>query len=243
MTDQAPPPPSVEQDPPKRRTFLWVGLSILIPLVALLTISGLVMYTLGWRAFHQPSGSMLPTLLVGDYFFVDRQAYSGGRRPEYGDIIIFLLRSDKAGFRVSADDQPVLYIKRVVGLPGDRLTLMNGVLSINGKPMQRQPIGEFAESTALRRLKAMRLSEQLPNGVSYEVLQYDKSSPIGTGGPYVVPDGSYFVMGDNRDDSLDSRSWNQGKGGFVPLADIVGRANYIYWSGLERLGRMGTALK
>jgi signal peptidase I len=186
---------------------------------------------------------MLPSLLVGDYLFVDQQAYADGHRPEYGDVIVFLVSSKQTGFPVSADGRSAPYIKRVVGLPGDRLALVNGVLTINGTPVPRRLAGEFAQPTSLRRQQAMRLSEQLPNGATYEVLQHKKAGPLGTWGPYVVPDGAYLVLGDNRDDSLDSRSWNNGAGGAVPLADIIGRANYVYWSGFERFGRIGVALK
>ena len=226
----APPPPAIEQPPPRRRTLLWVGLAVLIPAVALVVVGGLVVQAMGWRAYHQPSGSMLPTLLVGDHMFVDPAAYAGGRRPEYGDIIVFLFSPERAASSAA-------YIKRVVGLPGDRLSLDGGVLSINGKVVQQQASGEFALDGA------QRLREQMPNGVSYEILRYQKAGPLSAGGPYVVPAGSYFVMGDNRDNSLDSRSWNDGKGGFIAAADIIGRANYVYWAGFERLGRMGTALK
>src|SRR5262249_50075745 len=117
----------------------------------------------------------------------------------------------------------------------------DGVLIINGKPVPRRSVGEYVMAPS--RPTATRFSEQLPSGAVYEVLRYQKASPIANGGPYVVPADAYFVMGDNRDDSLDSRSWNQGRGGFVPLADIIGRANYIYWSGFERFGRIGTPLK
>jgi signal peptidase I len=233
MTERPPPPPpSVEAQPPRRRTFLWVSLSVLIPIVALVVIGGLIVQAMGWRPYHQASGSMLPTLLEGDHMFVDPEAYADGRRPEYGDIIAFVLSSERGRF-------PVAYIKRVVGLPGDRLSLDGGVLSINGKVVQQQPSGDFPWQGR----KAQRLREQMPNGVSYEILRVDKAGPLNSVGPYVVPAASYFVIGDNRDNSLDSRSWNEGRGGFIPAADIIGRANYIYCSGFERLGRIDVALK
>jgi len=192
----------------------------------------LVVRTFAIEPFNIPSGSMIPTLLVGDYLFVDPGAYADGRQPAYGDIIAFVLSSDRS--RV-----PVVYIKRVVGLPGDRLGLDGGVLRINGKAMPQQPSGDFMWlGRTIRRLR-----EQTPGGIAYEILRVDRTGPLNTVGPYVVPEGSYFVLGDNRDNSLDSRSWNEGRGGFIPRADIIGRANYIYWSGFERLGRIGVTLK
>jgi signal peptidase I len=230
MSEQAPPPPIIEAQPPRRRAVLWVGLAVLIPLVALAVLSSLVVQAMGWRAYNQASGSMLPTLRVGDFMFVDTGAYGDGRRPEYGDIVALTLPSERTG---------VVYIKRIVGLPGDRLSVDGGLLSINGKVVPQQPSSDFVWEGR----KLQRLREQMPNGASYEILRIDKTGPLNTAGPYVVPEGSYFVMGDNRDNSLDSRSWNGGRGGFIPVANIIGRANYIYWSGFERIGRMGTALK
>ena len=237
----APPPPVVDQRPAKRRTLLWVGLGILIPVVSVVVIGAVVLQLQGWRAFRQPSGSMMPNLLIGDNFFVDREAYADGRRPVYGDVIVFLVPAQMIGLGMPADAATVPFVKRVVGLPGDRLSLnlMNGALTINGKAVPRQPAGEFT----MHQQKAMLLREQFPNGAMVDVLQYAKLGPLGTRGPYVVPAEAYFVMGDNRDDSLDSRNWNKGAGWAVPLADIIGRANYIYWSGFERLGRIGVTLK
>src|SRR5262249_37544158 len=153
MSEQAPPPPVVDGPAPRRRTVLWVSLTVLIPLVALATMSALVVQAMGWRAYSQASGSMLPTLLKGDLIFVDTGAYGDGRRREYGDIIALTLPSERTG---------VVYIKRVVGLPGDRLSVDGGVLSINGKAVPQQPSSDFVWEGR----KLQRLREQMPNGRS-----------------------------------------------------------------------------
>lgn len=133
MIDQAPPPPSVEQPPRRRRTILWLSLSVLIPIVSAIVVAGILLQASGWTALHQGSGSMLPTLSVSDYFLVDHDAYGEGRRPQRGDIIVFIAPAFVPGGR------GVYYVKRVVGLPGDSVAAMKGgVPIVNGKPAEWQ---------------------------------------------------------------------------------------------------------
>jgi signal peptidase I len=236
VTDQAPPPPSVEQPPQRRGTFLWVGLSVLIPVASAVVVGGLVLQASGWTGYHQGSGSMLPTLSVSDFFFVDHDAYGEGHRPERGDIIVFTAPAHVPGGR------GVQYVKRVVGLPGERVAMKDGVPIIDGKPAVWQRLVEQSDG---ERGKAVRWREPFADGTSHEILKYPSGQPFDEGGPVTVPARAYFVLGDNRDNSIDSCFG--GSSGvpwwFVPDTDIIGCANYIYWSGFERLGRMGTALK
>jgi signal peptidase I len=135
--------------------------------------------------------------------------------------------------------QNVTFVKRVVGLPGDRLEVKEGVVSVNGQVLPQEPLGEVAGRPG-RREKALLLRERAPNGVTYEIMRYQGS---GDGGAYVVPQGHYFLMGDNRDDSLDSRFWAQRGGWYLPAGNVAGQTTYIYWSGLDHLDRIGRALK
>lgn len=188
---------------------------------------------MSYRSFYQqpfriPSGNMEPTLTPGDYVIVSKASYGYGpystapyigllqrdpedaRAPQRGDIAVFR--------PVSEPERD--FVKRVVGLPGDRIQMIGGVLHIDGQPVQLEPLG----AVSTERGEASSFRETLPNGVSYTVLDLGTSELDNTR-EFVVPDGHYFVMGDNRDNSADSRVADYV--GYVPLENFVGRVDHI----------------
>jgi signal peptidase I len=188
-----------------------------------------------FQPFNIPSGSNIPTLLIGDYLFVSKYSYGyshyslpfsppifNGRilsRPvERGDVVVFRLPKDD-----STD-----YIKRVVGLPGDRIQMIGGVLNINGQPVKRERIEDFTsdEDSAPQPIKQYR--ETLPNGVTYTTLDLVENGFLDNTQVYAVPAGHYFMMGDNRDNSTDSRTLSAV--GYVPYENIIGKAQIIFFS-------------
>jgi signal peptidase I len=184
-----------------------------------------------FQPFNVPSGSMVPTLLVGDYFFVSKYAYARiwGNVPARGDVVTFLLPKDNA----------TVYVNRVVGLPGDRIQMKQGLLHINGVPVAREPLPDLigldpCGSAGVAFTKRWR--ETLPNGASYETLDCVDNGFYDNTNVYTVPEGRIFVLGDNRDNSVDSRVLSQV--GYVPLENVIGRAGMIFFSS-DRGGQGG----
>lgn len=192
--------------------------------------------TFFFEPFNIPSGSMLPTLQIGDYLFVSKTSYGYSRysfpmgiadfegrimeeKPQRGDVIVFKLPSHPS----------IDYIKRLVGLPGDRIQVRQGRLYINGEMVEREPVG-MARVNAPEGGKEslMEYIETLPGGVMHKIYEVSDSESLDNTEEYVVPDGHYFMMGDNRDNSQDSRVKKMV--GFVPEENLVGRAEILFFS-------------
>ncbi len=199
-----------------------------------------VIRTVFYEPFNIPSGSMVPTLLVGDYLFVSKMSYGYSRysipfappvipgrilfdEPERGDVIVFKKPTDTS----------IDYIKRLIGLPGDKIQMRNGILHINEKPVSRRRIDDFEMTDSFgRSFRVPRYIQTLPNGVEYPVLETrDDNGFSDNTGVYRVPDGHYFMMGDNRDNSIDSRDPSVG---MVPRQNLVGRAERLFWAWDQR---------
>jgi len=193
--------------------------------------------TVAYEPFNIPSGSMIPTLLIGDYLFVSKFSYGYSRysipfglplfsgriladHPKRGDVAVFKLPTDN-----STD-----YIKRVIGLPGDRVQMKGGVLYLNGAAVPRKRIADDELVTAFGVVrKVPRYIETLPNGRSHVILEADHDfGNLDNTPEFIVPKDHFFMMGDNRDNSLDSRAMNHV--GFVPLENFVGRAEFLFFS-------------
>lgn len=178
--------------------------------------------------FRIPSGSMMPTLLDGDFILVNKFEY-GVRLPVLGTKVVDLgepQRGDVAVFRYP-EDPSIDYIKRVVGVPGDTIAYYGKQLYVNGELAKQQPLGAYAHSgTGVGMTGADRRKETL-GGVEHEILVV-RGFPSFEG-ERVVPEGHYFVMGDNRDNSRDSRVW-----GFVPDENLVGEA-FMIWMNWDKV--------
>lgn len=215
------------------------GLGETIRVVIEALLIALVIRTFAFQPFNIPSGSLIPTLLIGDYLFVSKYAYgysrhsfpyslapfSGrfwGAEPKRGDIAVFKFPKDN-----ETD-----YIKRIIGLPGDRIQMRYGQLFINGQAVKKEQSGFYEARDAFGRQARFPLyRETLPNGVSYSVLELNGNEGYLDNTPeYVVPKDHFFAMGDNRDNSTDSRDMSPQGVGFVPVENLVGRAEMIFFS-------------
>ena len=210
------------------------GLGETVSVIVQALLLALVIRTLLFQPFSIPSGSMRPTLLEGDYLFVTKWAYGYSRHslpfspplfdgriwasdPERGDVVVFKFPPDP-----SLD-----YIKRVIGLPGDTIQMRDGVLHINGEPVQRELVEELVDEDVTEMARPVEVwRETLPNGVSYDTLDLTPNSIGDNTREFQVPPGHFFMMGDNRDNSTDSRF----SVGYVPAENLVGRANIIFFS-------------
>ncbi|POF28982.1 signal peptidase I [Roseibium marinum] len=212
------------------------GLYETVKVIVQALLLALIVRTFLFQPFNIPSGSMKDTLLIGDYLFVSKYSYGYSRfsfpfglgpfsgrvfasNPERGDVAVFKLPTDTS----------IDYIKRVIGLPGDTIQVIDGVVQINGEPVKRERIDDYIEqspSGVVRRVPRFR--ETLPNGVSYDTLDLTTRGQLDNTREYKVPEGHYFMMGDNRDNSIDSRVLS--RVGYVPFDNFMGRAEILFFS-------------
>ncbi len=206
------------------KTIFWAGLI------------AVGIHTFLYEPFFIPSGSMVPSLLVGDYLFVNKFAYgyshysfpfspdffSGrimGRLPPRGAVVVFRPPGQP-------DED---FIKRVIGLPGDTIQVTNGQLYINGQIVPRTPLGTYTDDSSGGPVVAQDFTETLPNGKTHAVLKETDEGFANNTPLYTVPAGDLFMMGDNRDNSEDSR-FMDGPVGYVPLENVIGPADRIFFS-------------
>ncbi|MBI1308684.1 MAG: signal peptidase I [Proteobacteria bacterium] len=209
-----------------------------------------------FEPFKIPSSSMMPTLLIGDFLIVTKFAYGNRlpltdyffwqKEPERGDVVVFKRKgSGLPGSFFGLGD--TLFIKRLVGVPGDTIAYHDQTLFINGKPVPEQEIGTYQLQTpAGGPVVTADMYDENLEGIHHAILR-EPGEPGPEVAETVVPDGMYVMMGDNRDNSRDSRYWQWPSWGFVPKADLMGRAEFIFWSWddnwVPRFGRIGTILR
>jgi signal peptidase I len=254
MDDAQPSPAAAADAPSKPRESWWETVRFLLYIF----VAALLLRTFVVAPFSIPSGSMLPNLLIGDYLFISKWSYGYSRHslpfgiggfagrvpaglPERGDVVVFRYPGP----------QNEDYVKRVIGLPGDTIEVRDGVVILNGVAVERQRIADFAMTVSpnspcrgapesVRRVPGEdggqlclypRYRETLPGGRSYDVLDQIPDAEADTFGPVTVPPDHLFVMGDNRDDSQDSRFSVEREGvGLLPVENLLGEALVGFWS-------------
>ncbi len=202
--------------------------------IVLAVVLAVTVRSLAYEPFHIPSGSMKSNLLIGDYLFVSKYSYGYSRysfplgipffkgrilasgEPQRGDVVVFRYPPNPR----------IDYIKRLIGLPGDKVQVKDGIVYINGKALERKFVDDFSDSENNMVKVIPRFTETLPEGKVITILKEKGVDAANNTPEYVVPEGKYFMMGDNRDNSRDSRF----EVGFVPAENLVGRAEIIWFS-------------
>ena len=254
--------PAPAEGSPKKKEESWIET---VKTVVYALLIALVIRTLLFQPFNIPSSSMENTLLVGDYLFVEKFAYGYSRYslpygaefpsfgriawqpPNRGDVIVFKMPNRES------PDYGEDFIKRLIGLPGDRIQMLAGQLYVNGKAVPKQRAADYVETDEFGMPNRVpRYKETLPNGKSYYVLDSIQNGAADNTRVFVVPAGHYFMMGDNRDNSNDSRA----EVGYVPAENLVGKAEITFfstngkahwwevwkWPWTIRYGRIGTII-
>ncbi len=223
-----------QKDPPvEEKKEDWGELAKTTVIAILLAI---LIRTFLFEPFNIPSGSMIPNLLIGDYLFVSKYSYGyskysfpfglggfegriDGKMPEQGDVVVFKLPTDPS----------IDYIKRVIGMPGDTVQVINGRLYINDKRLDREATGMAEYDNGYGgTVEVSVYKETLPNGVVHTIYEEGDDKQLDNTEKFKVPEGHFFMMGDNRDNSRDSRV--QDLVGYVPFDNLVGRAEMIFFS-------------
>ncbi len=213
----------------KQKNSLWANIIGIFWAVVI----ALLIRSVAFEPYNIPSSSMVPSLLIGDYLFISKYSYGLSKHsfpfslpiipkgrifytaPERGDVVVFKVPKDN-----KTD-----YIKRVIGLPGDKIQMIGGRLYINDKIVERELIGREYWQTEGGGNYYTKYMETLPNGVKHLIYEINDIGGADETDPIIVPEGHFFMMGDNRDNSEDSRYW-----GTVPAENLEGRAEVIFYS-------------
>lgn len=190
-------------------------LGLVLPIILAFTVREFVL-----EGFHSASGSMRPAMSTNEHFFAYKIPYKTGQKIERGDIVVF-----------SANN--LSYVKRVIGLPNEKIQIIEGILHINSIPVTRQYIRDDSTcDDGEVPIIYHRYTEIFPEGQEHDIYEISDDKPLDNTEPYSVPENSYFLMGDNRDHALDSRILD--KIGFIKSDQIKGKALYFYWDSQEK---------